>query len=70
MSGFKGLERNCVILAINGFHEGVDPKELLYVGMTRAKDYLVIVAKRTELLAALGEDLFLNLEKELMYQEP
>jgi hypothetical protein len=70
VSGFKGLERNCVILAINGFHEGVDPKELLYVGMTRARDYLVIVAKRNELLAALGEDLFITLEKELMYQEP
>ena len=63
VSGFKGLERNCVILAINGFHEGVDPKELLYVGMTRARDYLVIIAKRSELEAALDSELMSNLEK-------
>ena len=62
VSGFKGLERNCVILAINGFHEGVDPKELLYVGMTRARDYLVIIAKRSELEAALDPELMSNLE--------
>lgn len=62
VSGFKGLERNCVILAINGFHDGVDPKELLYVGMTRARDYLVIVAKRSELEAALDSELIFNLE--------
>jgi len=49
VSGFKGLERNCVILAINGFHDEVNPRELLYVGVTRAKDYLVIVAKRSDI---------------------
>ena len=57
VSGFKGLERNCVILTINGFHDGVNPRELLYVGMTRARDYLVIVAKRSEVENILDEKL-------------
>lgn len=66
VSGFKGLERNCVILAINGFHDGVDPKELLYVGMTRARDYLVIIAKRSELESALDSELISTLENHVI----
>jgi len=57
VSGFKGLERNCVILTINGFHDEVNPRELLYVGMTRARDFLVIVAKRSDIENFLDEKL-------------
>jgi ATP-dependent exoDNAse (exonuclease V) alpha subunit len=32
-----------VILQIDGFHEDADPKNVLYVGMTRARDKLVVV---------------------------
>jgi superfamily I DNA/RNA helicase len=62
VSGFKGLERNCVILAINGFHEGVDPRELLYVGMTRARDYLVVIAMRSDLISDIGQELITLLD--------
>lgn len=43
VGGFKGLERPVVILQIDGFHEDADPKNVLYVGMTRARDKLVVV---------------------------
>ena len=50
--GFKGLERTVVVLAINGFHETADINDLLYVGMTRARDRLVVVGTK-EVLARL-----------------
>lgn len=70
VSGFKGLERNCVILTVNGFHEDVDPKTLLYVGMTRARDFLVIVAKKSELAKILHADLMNTLENQVIHLAP
>jgi ATP-dependent exoDNAse (exonuclease V) beta subunit len=67
VSGFKGLERNCVILTVNGFHEEVDPKRLLYVGMTRARDFLVIVAKRSELTSTLNPQLMSTLDSQVIH---
>ena len=49
VSGFKGLERPVVVLAVDGFHEGVDPKDVLYVGMSRARDKLIVVARQNEM---------------------
>lgn len=49
VSGFKGLERPVVVLAVDGFHEGVDPKDVLYVGMSRARDKLIVVARQHEM---------------------
>jgi len=43
VSGFKGLERPAVVVAIDGFRESVDPAEVLYVAMSRARDKLVVV---------------------------
>ena len=69
VSGFKGLERNCVILTVNGFHDEVDPKRLLYVGMTRARDFLVVVAKKSELAAVLDPELMTTLNNEVIHLE-
>jgi len=69
VSGFKGLERNCVILTVNGFHDEVDPKRLLYVGMTRARDFLVIVAKRSELASVLDPALMATLDNQVIRLE-
>jgi hypothetical protein len=44
--GFKGLERSVVVMAVNGFHEGVNIRDVMYVGMTRARDRLVVVRAR------------------------
>jgi hypothetical protein len=46
VSGFKGLERPVVVLAIDGFHDGVVPREVLYVGMSRARDLLIVCGPR------------------------
>ena len=43
VAGFKGLERPVVVLAIDGFHEGADPRSVLYTGMSRARELLIIV---------------------------
>lgn len=43
VQGFKGLERSVVVLAINGIHDSVTLKDVMYVGMTRARDRLVVV---------------------------
>ena len=43
IGGFKGLERPVVVLAINGFHTDSDQDDVLYVGMSRARDKLVVV---------------------------
>ncbi|MEI6621031.1 MAG: ATP-binding domain-containing protein [Actinomycetes bacterium] len=44
--GFKGLERPAVVLAIDGFHDGIDPDEVLYCGMSRARDLLIVGGSR------------------------
>lgn len=43
VSAFKGLERPVIVLAIDGFHEGVDPRSVRYAGMSRATELLIIV---------------------------
>lgn len=40
--GFKGLERSVIILALNESHPRERSKERLYVGLSRARDQLVI----------------------------
>jgi hypothetical protein len=41
--GFKGLERPAVVLAVNGFGRGDErAREKLYVGLSRARDLLVV----------------------------
>ncbi len=44
VAGFKGLERPAVVLMVDGFHDDLDPKNVLYTGMSRARDLLVVVA--------------------------
>jgi AAA domain/UvrD-like helicase C-terminal domain/Nuclease-related domain len=48
VSGFKGLERSVVVLALDGFHGGRDPEDVVYVGMTRARDRLVVVGTKRD----------------------
>ena len=55
VKGFKGLERSVVVLAINGIHEDSDINSLLYVGMTRARDRLIIVGEEKYLQRIQGK---------------
>ena len=43
VQGFKGLERSVVVLAVNGIHPNAQFEDLMYVGMTRGRDRLVVV---------------------------
>lgn len=52
VASFKGLERPCVVLVVNGFGTDGIERELLHVGMSRARDRLVVVAP-VDLIAAI-----------------
>jgi hypothetical protein len=49
VGGFKGLERPVVILALDGFHNAEEFNDFMYVGLTRARDKLVVVGSRENL---------------------
>jgi len=49
VSGFKGLERTCVVLAVNGFSAEARARQMLYVGLSRARSQLVVVGDLDEI---------------------
>jgi hypothetical protein len=51
--GFKGFERPVVVLAVNGFRDDSRAREMLYVGLSRARTLLVVCGD-PELIAAVG----------------
>jgi Nuclease-related domain/UvrD-like helicase C-terminal domain/AAA domain len=53
--GFKGLERPAVVLAVNGFRDVERAKEMLYVGLSRARDLLVVCGDLEEIRAVGGD---------------
>jgi len=54
VAGFKGLERPAVVIALNGFHEHADPKDVLYTAISRAIELAVLVGTEAELTEILG----------------
>ena len=40
--GFKGLERRAVVLVVNGMRDESRAKEMLYVGLSRARSQLIV----------------------------
>jgi Nuclease-related domain/UvrD-like helicase C-terminal domain/AAA domain len=53
--GFKGLERPAVVLAVNGFRHEERAREMLYAGLSRARDLLVVCGD-LELIRRVGGD--------------
>ncbi|MGQ0468008.1 MAG: NERD domain-containing protein [Sporichthyaceae bacterium] len=53
--GFKGLERGAVVLAVNGFVDAARAKEKLYVGLSRARDELVVCGDPKAIAAVAGD---------------
>lgn len=53
--GFKGLERPIVVLAVNGFKELDHAREMLYVGLSRARTLLVVCGDLQQLATVGGE---------------
>jgi hypothetical protein len=57
--GFKGLERPAVVLAVNGFGRGEErAREKLYVGLSRARDLLVVCGDPAVLRAVGGDGVY------------
>ena len=46
VQSFKGLEKSAIVLAINGVHSDVSLQSLLYIGMSRARDRLIVVGEK------------------------
>lgn len=65
VSGFKGLERPAVVLVVDGFHEGVEPSNVMYTGMSRARDLLVVVGDPEVVRSAVGEGVMRRLVGEV-----
>jgi hypothetical protein len=61
--GFKGLERRAVVLAVNETTVGDRSRERLYVGMSRARDQLIVCADPNVIRSIAGEDVLRTLRK-------
>ena len=62
-TGFKGLERRVVILAVNGWKDFERKKDILYTSVTRARDVLIICGSKEEITQAGGKEFFKKLAK-------
>ena len=56
--GFQGLERPVVVLAVNGFGSAERARQLLYVGLSRARSLLVVVGDGGEIWDAGGPEVW------------
>ena len=61
--GFKGLERPVVVLAVNGFRDDSRAQEMLYVGLSRAWDLLVVCGDVAVIKRAGGDGVVQRLTK-------
>jgi hypothetical protein len=66
--GFKGVERSAVVLCVNGFKELGRAAEQLYVGLSRARNLLVVVGDSALSESAGGRDLKLALARAEAWQ--
>jgi UvrD-like helicase C-terminal domain len=55
--GFKGLERRCVVLVVNDSSKFERSRERLYVGLSRARDQLVVCGDPEFIREVGGPDL-------------
>jgi hypothetical protein len=53
--GFKGLERPVVVLAVDGFHDGV-ARNVMYAGLSRARDELVVCGDPAAIREVVGKE--------------
>jgi hypothetical protein len=55
--GFKGLERRCVVVVVNDTGKFERSRERLYVGLSRARDQLVVCGDPDFIREVGGPDL-------------
>lgn len=63
VAGFKGLERPVVVLAVDGFHAGINPRSVMYAGMSRARELLIVVGPSAILRPVIGERTMRRLQR-------
>ena len=51
------------MLAVDGFHDGVDPGRVMYAGMSRARDLLIVVGEPGLVGAAVGDKVMRRLRR-------
>ena len=56
VAAFKGLERPAVVLAVDGFRDPATAAEILYVGLSRARDLLVVCGDIDLIRSAAGDE--------------
>ncbi|MCH9815497.1 MAG: NERD domain-containing protein [Actinomycetia bacterium] len=61
--GFKGLERPAVVLAVDGFRSGDVAKQVLFVGLSRARHQLVVCGDPDLLRQVGGKELVKRLRR-------
>ena len=61
--GFQGLERPAVVLAMNGFADISRAREILYVGLSRPRDLLVVCGDLAEIREVGGDALATRLQR-------
>ncbi|WP_129664655.1 NERD domain-containing protein [Phytoactinopolyspora endophytica] len=59
--GFKGMERRCVVLALNEDEPRDRSRERLYVGLSRARDLLVVIGDPDHIRHVGGDDVYRRL---------
>lgn len=57
VAGFKGLERPAVVLAVDDFLDPATARDILLVGMSRARDLLAVCGDRNLIAAVGGKEL-------------
>lgn len=68
--GFQGLERAAVVLAVDGFADDAAAREVLYVGLSRARDLLVVCGDLADVRAVAGDAVARRLSGAGMRAEP
>ena len=63
IGGFKGLERRAVVIAMNGWKDPDRKKDILYTGITRARDLLIICGSKEEITQSGGKEFFKKLSR-------
>ena len=61
--GFKGLERPVVVLAVDGFRDESLARDILYVGLSRARDLLVVCGDAAQIEAIAGKEVAKRLSR-------
>jgi superfamily I DNA and RNA helicase len=63
VAGFKGLERPVIVLVVDGFHNDLQPRNVMYTGMSRARDLLIVVGDHNAIKGAVGDKIMRRLQR-------